>query len=385
MLITTTFGAVSGGGYDTNQLSTATASTSDIPFAVGELCKRVQFAVQKLRGNQSSSGGGADSQEQQINYNANNNGGGGGQMDMLLAIEILNAPDKRKLLKLRPTRLLGVGSESIVFSSADGSTALKYSPPSLDPRFEPQHEYKMLQCWGMAGLAFCPIDFIAHESKKNQQRQWKTGINGAKLLECPGNSKILKAAFRDLVSVIVMEAAEGTLGKYISSASHPQPPETVGAALVHLLYASRRRQAAHNDAKVDNIGFKVGGPPLASHCPIFRFVDCRTSITKEYLVSSNKSNGRDERVLLNVIDAACRRDALCLCDSLLKLSRSLPKERALYARQVASRIWPLGWKLSNTNIPPMSINSCVAEARRLWKRVNACLPPARPLEEASVV
>lgn len=294
------------------------------------------------------------------------------------ALEILRAPDKRRLAKLSPTGILGTGADSVVLSTKNG-VALKYSPPSADPRFSAKHEYNMLRCWAPAGLAFGPIDLInspRNDSKKNDEI-WK-GPQGARFLATSSlkSPRLAQDACKEFVTVIAMEAAEGTLANYIASRTPLQDSRIVGAAIIHLLQATRRARAVHNDAKADNIGYRIGGPPLAkcNDCPMFRFVDCRNAITEDYLQSIAGID--DKSKLCAIIDAGCRRDALCLCGSLLLLAdQRLTGDRALYAKKIASIVWPFGWKktASLLAVNNMSSDVCAAEAQRLWRRIDVSL------------
>jgi hypothetical protein len=175
-----------------------------------------------------------------------------------------------------------------------------------------------------------------------------------------------------------MEAADGTLDSYIAYRSNLQSSEVIGAAVLHLLSTARRLGAVHNDAKADNVGYRIGCSPLVENhnCPIFVFVDCRNAVDENYF----RSKGVNKEKLNIIIDMGCRRDALCLCRSLLLLAeKKLTGYRALYSKQIAGKIWPFGWRKTQFNADVkkiMSLDACTTEAQRLWRRIDAHISSA---------
>lgn len=273
-----------------------------------------------------------------------------GNEDVQTAFEVLVAPNKRRITQLAPIGLLGAGTDSIVLATKKG-IALKYSPPSIDDRFTPEHEYRMLEKWAPLGLAFKPLELI------NPPRRHSNALKKAdKFLLTP---RLTRDMCRDLVTVIAMEAADGTLASYLTSSN--LPPEAIADAVESLLIRASNAKMVHNDAKADNIGFKE--IPGRGAVVNFRFLDCRYALTGDFFPSD---------VADRAIQAGARRDALCLCASLLQLSERLPPLKASCARYIAQRIWPLGWKkIPRINEP--SLEECTAESQRLWKRMRISL------------
>jgi hypothetical protein len=298
------------------------------------------------------------------------------RIDVKTALDFLRAPDRRRLSKLSPTGILGTGAESVVLSTGRG-VALKYSPPSTDALFNASHEYNIMKCWAPAGLSFEPIDLInpPDDAKSNM---WKGSLGARFLAASSPESRITRVACKELVSVIAMEAADGTLDRYIAYHSNLQSSEVIGEAVLHLLSTARRLGAVHNDAKADNVGYRIGCSPLFEkhNCPIFLFVDCRNAVDVKYF----RSKGVNKEKLNSIIDMGCRRDALCLCRSLLLLAeKKLTGDRALYSRQIAGKIWPFGWRKTQCNADVkkiMSLDTCTAEAQRLWRRIDAHISSA---------
>jgi hypothetical protein len=232
-----------------------------------------------------------------------------------------------------PLHFLGAGSYGTVFGGAGGSVALKFAVACPFTWFSPKHEFDTQAHLAATGCAFGVSELLNRDRAERvaHEARWK-GQRGTEYLERPTVHHFAEAV-RDCACVLVMERADGTLAEYFSRPWRSQPEEqgaAVGEALSKLLAAVRECGVVHNDAKIDNIGFRYQGPDSDT---IFRFMDCGMSFRRETLQHMG------ERAREKALREGSVRDGCMLIASLISLAQALRGDRQRRACEAAA--WQL--------------------------------------------
>jgi hypothetical protein len=234
-----------------------------------------------------------------------------------------------------PLQFLGAGSYGTVFGDAGGGIALKFAVACPFTWFSPKHEFETQAHLAAAGCAFGVSELLNRERAEGvvaHEALWK-GRRGAEYLERP-TVRHFAEAVRDCACVLIMERADGTLVDYFSQPwrGSSQPEEqgaAIGEALSKLLAAVRECGVVHNDAKVDNVGFRYRG----QDSPVFRFMDCGLSFRRETL--QELGEGAREKALKE----GSVRDGCMLIASLVSLAQALQGDKQ--RRSCAAAAWQL--------------------------------------------
>jgi hypothetical protein len=199
--------------------------------------------------------------------------------------------------------LLGRGSFGVVFDARCRKTkkhiALKFLPNAPLDWFDSKHEADMT-----AELSSFGIAFGLHGAVNLEARQPTPVLYGCDLS--------LRRALEGGVSVLVLERVDITVGDFVRQKHEgdAEDYETMFVAFDNFIARAQDAPAAHNDAKLNNLG--VTG--LGKQSLRFGYIDCGRALTNNFLLGRGMSAEKSSRL----IDTAKRADLIALDASVLR-------------------------------------------------------------------